>query len=168
MINETTSEIIKLKEPIIINNRYINATLKKTYTTECLCYPNFPSEKWVKGYTIYTVTVTYVIPLTIIILCYMKIIMKIVKKSNDSIFENQIASVNFTSFRSKNYKKQNILHDNKKFCASIKNNTEDIQMCSNSKFFEQKANNKPYKPIFNVTIDCKKKNLNYFKTYIFF
>ncbi len=119
VVNEPTNEIIILKEPILINDKYVNTIVKQTITTVRLCYAEFPNKNWVKRSTIYTVIVTYVIPLTIIILCYMKIIMRIIKKSNDNIWENQTNSKNFTSFHSKK-QKNNYNGKEAQICNAIK------------------------------------------------
>jgi cell division protein FtsX len=62
----------------------------------------FPNENWNKVLTMYTVTVTYGIPLTIIITCYYKIIKKIMNESPDS----KNISINFKNIDPNNNQKE--------------------------------------------------------------
>ena len=57
----------------------------------------FPSENWEKGLTIYTVTITYAVPLMIIIACYTKIIKKIIGNTIDTKSDNSQISKNYCS-----------------------------------------------------------------------
>lgn len=121
--NAIATEKIKLKESILIDGRYIDSVFKKTIKELPYCVPNYPSLEWFKGSVIYTVVMTYIIPLTIIILCYMRVILRIMKKSNDNIWENQTASIHFTSTKRSNNKQNG--------CSSSSNNNHN-EMNNNS------------------------------------
>ncbi len=75
----------------------------KCFVKLCIVmFKAFPNENWNKVLTIYTVTVTYGIPLTIIITCYYKIIKKIMNESSDS----KNISINFKNIDPNNNQKE--------------------------------------------------------------
>lgn len=50
------------------------------------CIAKFPSKKWEQLIAIYTVIMSYVLPLTTILFCYIRMIIKFVKKSSDNMW----------------------------------------------------------------------------------
>ena len=63
------------------------------------CYATFPSENMEKALTIYTVIISYVLPLVCIIYCYAGMINKIVNKSN----ERELFEMKFPTSTSSNH-----------------------------------------------------------------
>lgn len=80
------------------------------------CTANFPSYEIEAMTTIYTVIISYVLPLMTIIFCYAKMIIKIIKKSKEQIFYDN------SSF--KTYKKKVFVKGNKKFGKSNESENE--------------------------------------------
>jgi hypothetical protein len=70
------------------NNSNVTTFINENKTIVMYCYASFPSQNMEKALTIYTVIISYVLPLLTIIFCYARMIGKIVNKSSEKeIFE---------------------------------------------------------------------------------
>jgi hypothetical protein len=70
------------------NNSNATTFYNENKTVVMYCYASFPSQNMEKALTIYTVIISYVLPLLTIIFCYARMIVKIVNKpSEKEIFE---------------------------------------------------------------------------------
>lgn len=74
------------------NNQNATIFMNDNKSVPMYCFATFPSPNMEKALTIYTVIISYVLPLLTIIFCYARMIGKIVNKSSEKeIFETNVS-----------------------------------------------------------------------------
>lgn len=95
------------------------------------CISKFPEKEIEIGLTLYTVLISYVLPLMTIIFCYMRMIIKIYSKSSDQKLVEQ--SKNFSGRREQNFKinQYKRSQDTNDICAKFQQSSLDkINYCT--------------------------------------